>query len=681
VNTHIKSILFALVTFAVAGTGGMVGCQSAPREAGSRVRFHNWWNFYEEGLRLQEAKSFAAARKHFEIALGLRSGATYGAEKDIWRARTYGLHFVEGYFPNRELGISLFYLGNDQEAEASLLLSLSQTPSSRAKHYLNLVRTRQLAASPAGPPVIHIENEPALAWSKNRRLSLTGSVSCEALVREIVINNRPEFIELAEPEKTFHAAVDLQEGHNVIEITAADLLDRKTSRLLNVVGDWSPPVIAVRDIRDSGSDVMVDLVCLDDFAMAGVVFNGRQIMRSGDVGSTGVVVTIQFNPGQQALLSVTDLAGNETKTILSRESFSQMRGNPPSGWYAEAPSSGVPDVSSIDSSPVEAAKIESVDRMKPSLRLRSSRSEVVVFGEEYFLDGEASDGSGVAAVEVNGENILTPATKGAQVCFFARRIPLDVGTNQFEVVARDATGNQNVKTLNVVRRLPAYQDDIHRLSLGITPVVYPGERADSALIQQLLRESVLADPSRFHILERDEGWDYILREQQLSLTDLVDPRSAKIISKLLPADLMLMSTIMDHDSGLTILARIVNAKNGQMLFSDDIYIQHSTDDMSHFIEGLVLKIEQRFPLIAGRIVKVGGNTVQIDVGQKHGLQSFTRFLVIPGDGEKEAGLVRQAGDEIVELEVNRVGDIAGWAGIHPEQAEKLIREGDYIHAR
>ena len=96
-----------------------------------------WWGYAERGSSYLAGKFYAEAKTDLEKALEGRS-------EDSWRARTYGLHFVE-YFPNRELGIVEFHLGNLEAAEAALKNSLEQVDTERAHYYLDLVRREKIA--------------------------------------------------------------------------------------------------------------------------------------------------------------------------------------------------------------------------------------------------------------------------------------------------------------------------------------------------------------------------------------------------------------------------------------------------------------------------------------------------------------------------------------------------------
>ena len=124
----------------------MGGCVApAPENEGGELYHHNWWNYYARGTYLFRQGRTEEAQADFQRCLGLIPGAKFGNARDMWRARTYGLHFVEGYFPNRELGICLLERNDISQAVHFLETSLRQEPSGRAKHYFNLALQKQMS--------------------------------------------------------------------------------------------------------------------------------------------------------------------------------------------------------------------------------------------------------------------------------------------------------------------------------------------------------------------------------------------------------------------------------------------------------------------------------------------------------------------------------------------------------
>jgi tetratricopeptide (TPR) repeat protein len=95
-----------------------------------------WWNFYERGRSYLEGECLDAAISDFKAAIEQN-------DQDQRMVRTYGLHFVD-YFPHRELGLIHYLLGDLDAAKSELEKSLSQESTSKAHHYLDEVRKKQL---------------------------------------------------------------------------------------------------------------------------------------------------------------------------------------------------------------------------------------------------------------------------------------------------------------------------------------------------------------------------------------------------------------------------------------------------------------------------------------------------------------------------------------------------------
>jgi TolB-like protein len=103
-----------------------------------------WYEDYQEGVELLKVGDHRTATRKFQSALSKKA-------KDTRRIRTYGMHFIE-YYPNRELGICLYFLGDTEGAEEYLNVSMSQQPSERAKKFLKKIDKNILASDPLETP-------------------------------------------------------------------------------------------------------------------------------------------------------------------------------------------------------------------------------------------------------------------------------------------------------------------------------------------------------------------------------------------------------------------------------------------------------------------------------------------------------------------------------------------------
>ena len=78
----------------------LISCQQTPNEPDIPIiRRPNWWNFYQRGVTYSLNQEWDKAVSDFQIALGLEKGAIYPEFADQRRVKTYGINFVDDYFP------------------------------------------------------------------------------------------------------------------------------------------------------------------------------------------------------------------------------------------------------------------------------------------------------------------------------------------------------------------------------------------------------------------------------------------------------------------------------------------------------------------------------------------------------------------------------------------------------
>ena len=689
ISARLPSSPFLILSSFVLILFGLSGCILSPHETNENknVTRHNWWNYYEHAMEQMRAGDFPTAQSDLEKCLGLTSGAVYEQDKDSWRMRTYGLHFMEDCFPNREFGICLLNANQPQKAIQYLEKSLQQTPSGRAKQYLNRARRAVLARSSPPPlPQIDLAPECLSVWTKERKRALSGKAQAAGGVSRITINGKPSFLELAEPSRPFKDVIALRSGTNVISIEARDLLGQRTAQQVVWIADWSAPELHVLESHRDGNDWVVGCECSDNESLSRISANGLDLFR-GNAGERrrNAPFTIRIRAGSPTILMAEDAAGNRLQTILSAETFEMDRpvglpGPATAFLYSQTVISDAP----LNQYVAAIATETTTDRLPPTLRLTETRPIAHSCDEEFFLDGNAADGGGLASIMINGENLLEGKGTGIKRSYFSRRLPLQIGTNSFEIVARDLSGNRSAKSLVVIREVPEYLDEEYRLRVGIPPIVTPPPLSTGILIKQAIEHELTRSPPRFRLLEREEGWDYILREQGLSVSDLADPAAALKIGKMLPAEVLLMARLLPQAGGTTIYLRGVETGNGNVIFADDVYSEALDKDLDDMVGGLTMKIKQRFPIVMANIVRVSGSEVTIAAGMDQGVEPGARFIVVQKSDQKSdpvSSEVCKKDGKWVELAVRSVKRDSGIAGIVPTSAAGSIRNGDTAYAR
>ena len=684
------------------------GCVApAPENEGKELYHHNWWNYYARGSYLLREGRTEEAQADFQRCLGLISGAKFGNARDVWRARTYGLHFVEGYFPNRELGVCYYERNDAAQAVRFLETSLRQEPSGRAKHYLNLARQKLLSGRAVPAPLLKIERGEEAVLTRSRACEVSGTASGEGLIRSLSVGGAAEFIELAEPARAFARSVPLKPGTNAVAVVAEDLLGQRVSRQIVRIADWQPPRLLLKRAVEQGGEWAVEGSCRDEFGVAEVAL-GQSVLFRCTPGSVALDVPLSARvPAAGAVLTVTDLAGNRLTCPLSAEALGQMAsqaraagGSAPgmgfgaAGRFRGAPGADVlarveacllplPQTFVWLASAASSAPEAGGDRLRPTLSLRGCQPVTRVFAEDFFVDGTAADGGGLASVAINGEELLAREDQGSVRTYFARRIPLDLGTNRFEIVAADRAGNRTVQALTVVRIAPEYLEDKFRLSVGVPPLVPAEVGTVGVRVKRSIETELTQAPVRFRLLERNEGWDFVLREQGLSVSDLADPSAALRIGKMVPAEMLLMGKIFPEAKGVTVYLKAVETENGEVVFASDVYSPGPERDLDSAVSGLVMKVKQGFPLITGEVLRCQGARVTLNVGRQEGATENSRFLVVEaaGQGDLADGQVCKSSGQPVQVRIERIQQNTSTARIIPSSADSIVKEGYYVYAR
>lgn len=651
----------ALAGAAVLATlAGCVDPRGGPEARAVDSQHHNWWNLYNRGLAGMAETNYAQALPCFEMALGLRPGARYGLPDEQWRIRTYGLHILDNYFPHRELGICHYHLGDVEKAELFLEKSIALTPSGRARHYLDLARSRRVSGMQAAPPrfVVHGNGPPRLTSRRQAEVALT--IAADAYVAEVRLNGKRLFQEGSAASLAVRETIALAEGRNDIRITAVDLKGQSNTMHWTCYADWTPPE-ALFDLAAAGApgEPGVQGRFYDDQGIARITLDGAVLFAAPPDAAPREIVEFLPPPAGEAKGEIIDRAGNRTPLSLSGSLFAAQPSDP---------------------NTAPAARYRGAAGSVPLIRLSQKHS--VVFGEDYLLEGCFASPAGLEQAEVDGVSILSGAEAGARQKQFSRRMPLRMGANSFAVSARDRTGFAAREIVTVERKQPEKLDQQYRLALRLLPFLNPSAGDPGTLPVRLLEETLLTPPARFWLLESTDGWEAVLREHALSLSDLADPRAALAAGKLLGADLLCIGQIIRHDTGQTVLLRVVDARN-RMIHLSDIYAEDESRDLAYCLSGWARKLEQQFPLLDGRIVENKRGALEIDLGAEDGLRSGLRFLVLrpenPEDPDSAAILLRDSAP--LELQISQVGPAAALGKLNFPAAIKDVRKGDWIYAR
>lgn len=116
-----------------------------------------WYKVYATGVAAMAQRDWQAAITRFSAALEQR-------KYDAGKTRAAGAMFIE-YYPNREIGVCYYHLGNHERARQFLRLSMQQSPSPRAREFLERINGGEPSvlpkmSEPVPEPPKSVDNAP-----------------------------------------------------------------------------------------------------------------------------------------------------------------------------------------------------------------------------------------------------------------------------------------------------------------------------------------------------------------------------------------------------------------------------------------------------------------------------------------------------------------------------------------
>jgi hypothetical protein len=216
--------------------------------------------------------------------------------------------------------------------------------------------------------------------------------------------------------------------------------------------------------------------------------------------------------------------------------------------------------------------------------------------------------------------------------------------------------------------------------LGPLPTAGSAASEGTAALYRILLSAELANRGVARIVER-ESLASLLQEQQLSLSDLADPRARTTIGKLLPAGLLLLGDLLPTRSGERLALRLVDTETTDVLasFQQDV---PADGDLTAICAEMARRMAERLALLRPRqapVIRVEGTHLRTEFGAFHGGRTNLVYTLMARTPREPAGeyteqpvgsaVLRTLGEQSSELD-------ATWtAGSAPTRTDNLwIRE-------
>jgi len=581
-----------------------------------------WWNFYERGCSFASGEFWDEAIADFKEALKQR-------DRDGYRARTYGMHFVD-YFPHRELGIACYYTKQYPKAIEELSTSLLQIETAKAKYFLNKARReslQQMRSDKLPPSITNL----SLGDGEVTNLfdvELAGVVEDDTFVSSVTINDSPLFIELAKKEIPFSQRVSLKRGENLIRIEAHDLTGKVTTKEIKILVDREGPLVAISEPVGSevvhSNKVVIQGFLWDESGIASFMLKEKRLTLNGkkEFSFSQEVVLIE---GRNRLpFEVKDSVGN-----LTRGDLHLIYG--PHSDTSKTSLAPFTKLAFLDRTVTDfgdyhlLARAKTDDHTPPTIRLKELTDSQTVYYDTIFIEGSATDQNEISEITIN--TVLLRIRPGRHL-FFNYLAKLQEGVNRFNLKVTDVFENTSIKTITIIRKIPQVKKVGSRLAIAVLPFEQKGEISTLGSFVYDGLVDALVNQARFNIVGRGRDLEIALSELKLSKTDLVDKTKALNIGRIVSAEGIITGTVTETLGSIEIYARFIDTETTTILAAKDVFEQDkSLPQLQFILRGLALKFEQSFPLLEGRVVKSEGNKVYIDRGSHSRMKREMRIII------------------------------------------------------
>jgi tetratricopeptide (TPR) repeat protein len=649
-------LMGALLAGCVTGGGTPPASDGATYDQVFRGR---WWSYYERGCFYLAHESPEEAAADFRMAIAGRS-------RDSWRARTYGLHFVE-YFPNRELAAALYELGRLDEADSYLERSMAQIDTERGYHLRDQIVRERIARGlieDKAPPVITASFTSAPgegAMLADRQLTLRIDARDDTGVARVTVDGAVLHQRGSAESLTFEREMLLEEGVFTVEVTATDLADKTITETVPVTVDLTGPTLGIFSPLDaavtSADSVLLQGVAADKNGVVHVELDGRPLAESPGAPRLEFAADLPLRDGPNAfVIAARDSAGNETRTAIQvykgdpasrAAALWRLRQTAPEKLHlAQAAPENLDNVTGAAHETGGEIRIKAPSLDRP---YRHNRA--------LLISGDVVTQSKVAALSINGQP-FEPLT-GAPKESFQRRIPLNEGdippeggTVAVAIHAEDGDGNPLDKSVSVQVQPIMLDDPAYQMPVAVLAFAGPPTETEIPGFLRAKTESQLVSQKRFNVLERIALQD-ILTEQQLSAA-LSDPDQALTLGKLTPAQVFLTAEVYPRgENGIEVLARVIDTETSSILENLDVFIEDRRDNaaIDRACLGLANRLRETFPRLSGEVLRVresgGTQEMMLNWTTEDGIRKGTRVVLVhqePDEVDPATGEVVWPGD-------------------------------------
>jgi hypothetical protein len=635
----------------------------------------NWYSCYLRGISCTQGGCWENAKDEFLRAASKR-------EWDERWVRTYGMHRLPEYFPNRELGIAYYHLHDLDNALKYLTISLEQCESAKAKFYINKVRKEKLLLTKEDQesPQLFIDYYPqTIAITK---LQLSGLARDDTFVANILIQvNNEEFLslmELSQPRfKTFQQKIFLRPGINDVLIRVVDLLGRLKEQRVQILVDQEGPMIyfAEPEADDLFSTILIQGLVYDPSGVTQFYLNGRRVELTwidddseGESGESYRAYSFQhqlsFQEWEKGILiyDAEDSLKNSTSgsiNILKEEHQAD---------HEQIRIAMASRILTSDSGINPLFNQMAFRRSLDPIRIKISQFPKETFDEEIYPQIEILARNRIKEITINEEPILSIYglhwtkffsrflkkyldEKGEGRFLFNRIIKLKEGENIVHIRVMDMSGKVWEKLIQIIKKTKKIHQLRERWRMAIPFITQsqPGDHNQEQKKRELTYQLIEAfvNQGRFRVIEL-EDLPIIIDERSLSYY-LGRPYLGLSFDSGIWIDTFLLGYIQEAEDSITLSASMVDLETGEILATKDVCEEIDPSELVwqeglrehafQFCSILAAKFKAHFPLCEGPVISLIGEELKTGICKDDGLKEGMKLLLYTGNLSHEEDFV------------------------------------------
>ncbi|RLC07068.1 MAG: hypothetical protein DRI57_26325 [Deltaproteobacteria bacterium] len=618
---------------------------------------HRWWNYYERALSFAEGGFLEEAELDLEKAIRLR-------KDDKWRARTYGMHFVN-YFPHCELGVIRYKEKDWNAAVKELETSLKTAKNAKAEFWLDLARKALIekTQSDKEQPEIIIDSPQQPFLTKDFSVVIRGTAKDDQFVRHVTVNGKKIRVDVSDKKIPFRLEVPVSPGENRIPVVAADLTGKLSQTEVVVIHvDRTGPTVSIDAISDyapiAKRAFAVKGYAFDASGVAEVIINGRKMRYDGSE-EIQFHRTLHLGPEEkQLVIEARDRPGNVT---LATVNLSEMvNGRERENLLAE---NTVSEKSVLSDRPGMLAYSDSSEEIPPEISLHNTDEERITYLDYAVIDGKVT--GNIKYLRINGKNLLGTPRRG---CYFNHLVQLKKDENIINTIyieAISSSGYSDDKKIKVRWRKPNALRLRSRLRIAV-------------------RDFEASESEKEKLTTKFE--EYLVRAMSIHKR-FFDPQSLKVKSDELDEgavqkkagdknfDCILFSEITESNNSVHIFARLKDTENGSPIVENVDVFDNEMDSIERLVlltEVMSYKLTDELPVVKGTVEKVERTYITVDIGKEEKVREGMRLLVYELDPRDET---------LGQAEIESVEEKKSDADLLDKKPDKEIKKGDHVITR